>query len=327
MSGQTFISVPSKNFACGNLAVGYQALYNNTTGYGNLAIGYGALLNNTCGNRNIAIGYNALCSNTTGSTNIAIGNYALLRNIYGCNNIAIGCSALSYNTCGCNNIANGYGTLLYNKFGCNNIAIGYQTLCSNITGSTNIAIGYTAGYYETGSSKLYIANSSTTHPLIFGDFSTNCAIIYGAFKTSGATSLLVAPAAGTTSDAILVWNSSDKLIKTMPYISGGTGGGDKNNIYSKTIITGNTLLTTGSTYVILASGTSITITLPTTPLTGQVFKIKDAYGNALTNNIIINAGSGRTIDGSQCALINTNYGALELMFGATCKWFNLAFIN
>ena len=59
----------------------------------------------------------------------------------------------------------------------------------------------------------------------------------------------------------------------------------------------------------------------------QAFKIKDACGNALTNNIIIDAGAGRTIDNSQCAIIDTDYGAIELMLGDTCKWFTLGFIN
>ena len=62
-------------------------------------------------------------------------------------------------------------------------------------------------------------------------------------------------------------------------------------------------------------------------MTGQVFKIKDACGNALASNIIVNAGSGKVIDGSQCALINTDYGALELVYGTTNKWFSLAFVN
>jgi hypothetical protein len=41
---------------------------------------------------------------------------------------------------------------------------------SNTTG--NVFIGYKAGYNETGSNKLYIANSDTIAPLIAGDFLT-----------------------------------------------------------------------------------------------------------------------------------------------------------
>jgi len=39
-----------------------------------------------------------------------------------------------------------------------------------ITGSGNVFIGYSAGYYELGSNKLYIDNSNTSSPLIYGDF-------------------------------------------------------------------------------------------------------------------------------------------------------------
>jgi hypothetical protein len=138
---------------------------------------------------------------------------------------------------------------------------------------------------------------------------------------SPAVRLITTPLTGTMNDPMLVWNQIDKKIKII------SGNNLTNNIYSKTIITTSTLLTTGSSYVILVSGTSITITLPSSPSNGQAFKFKDVCGNALTSNIIIDSGAGRTIDGSRCAIINTNYGAMEVMFGATCKWFNLSFIN
>ena len=123
---------------------------------------------------------------------------------------------------------------------------------------------------------------------------------------------------------MLVWNSGDKCIKTVS----GAALGDKNNVYAKTIVTSSAALTTGSTYVQLISGAStVTLTLPSTPIAGQAFKIKDACGNALSIPIVVDSGAGKTIDGSQCALINTDFGALELMYGATNKWYSLAFIN
>jgi hypothetical protein len=39
-------------------------------------------------------------------------------------------------------------------------------------GSGNVFLGYQAGYNETGSNKLYIANSSTSTPMIYGDFTS-----------------------------------------------------------------------------------------------------------------------------------------------------------
>jgi hypothetical protein len=148
-----------------------------------------------------------------------------------------------------------------------------------------------------------------------------------AINLTGTINILTTPADGdVTTDYALVWTSTgDTAIKKIA----GDLFGEKNNIYSKTIVTGNTTLTSGSTFVILINktGSTSTITLPTAPLTGQVFKFKDISGQALSYNIIIDAGVGRTIDGSRCALINTDFGALEIMLGAACTWFSMAFIN
>jgi hypothetical protein len=58
-----------------------------------------------------------------------------------------------------------------------------------------------------------------------------------------------------------------------------------------------------------------------------VVKFKDCAAAALTNNVIIDAGGGATIDGSQCATLNTDFGALELHYAGGNKWFALAFVN
>ena len=141
---------------------------------------------------------------------------------------------------------------------------------------------------------------------------------------SGVASLVTTPAAGSTSDSVLVRDSGTGEVKTVT----GSALGDKNNIYATTVVTSSTGLTTGSSYTILANHTAaITITLPSTPLDGQVFKIKDASGNALTNNITI-SGNGNNIDGGANALINTDYGALELVYNSSLgEWFGLAFVN
>ena len=55
--------------------------------------------------------------------------------------------------------------------GDNNLAIGYEAGYSNADGSGNVFLGYQAGRNETGSNKLYVANSAS-NPLIYGDFST-----------------------------------------------------------------------------------------------------------------------------------------------------------
>jgi len=55
----------------------------------------------------------------------------------------------------------------------------------NTTGSGNVFLGYTAGYNETGSNKLYIDNSNTATPLIYGEFDNNILTINGNLEVIG----------------------------------------------------------------------------------------------------------------------------------------------
>ena len=179
----------------------------------------------------------------------------------------------------------------------------YVSLGGSLTGNTTIG----AGVHDL---KINVVNLNLTG-------STAIAL------TSPALTLQTTPPVGLITDAVLVWNSVDKQIKTVA----GSSLGDKNNIYSYTAVTSNVILTTGSSYVILAdsTGAPFTIFLPVTPINGQAFKIKNSTATALGNNITIN-GNGKNIDGSPNATINTDYGALELMYNGTA-WFSLAFIN
>jgi hypothetical protein len=217
-----------------NIGIGRNVMRNLITGANNVAIGCGAMLNAsgaTAGN--VAIGGCTLCAINytiigTAANNTAIGTSAVQKLTTGSCNVGVGYWAACQVTTGCHNVSVGFNGLNVLTIGNNNIAIGRQAGYAVVTGSSNIFIGYLAGGLETTSCKLYIDNSltgiATARPLIYGDFSAKCAIIYGAFKTSGATSLLVAPVVGTCTDSILVWNSSDCLIKKVPYVSGATNG-------------------------------------------------------------------------------------------------------
>ena len=72
-----------------NVAVGSDALENNTIGGKNVALGSQALQLNSTGTYNTAIGYLALATNETGGDNVAIGDYACA-SCKGNANIAIG---------------------------------------------------------------------------------------------------------------------------------------------------------------------------------------------------------------------------------------------
>ncbi|MES2590356.1 MAG: hypothetical protein V4608_00640 [Bacteroidota bacterium] len=155
-----------------NTANGAYALYDNTTGIENTAMGGSALSYNTIGNNNTALGYVSLYLNSSGSNNTAIGRSALFDNTSGYDNTATGRRSLTYNTTGNNNNAYGDSALIFNLTGNNNVAFGSSAGNNNVSGSGNVFLGNHAGYNETGSNKLYIANSSTNPPLIYGNFST-----------------------------------------------------------------------------------------------------------------------------------------------------------
>ncbi len=151
---------------------GYRTGTDNTTGSGNSATGAYALDYNTTGTSNSAFGEYALTYSTTGNSNTSLGARSMYFNTTGNFNTAIGKYALSDNTSGNNNTSIGTNTLYYNLTGNNNVALGYNAGYNDSTGSGNLFLGNEAGYNELGSNKLYIANSSSNPPLIYGDFST-----------------------------------------------------------------------------------------------------------------------------------------------------------
>ncbi|MES2776117.1 MAG: tail fiber domain-containing protein [Bacteroidota bacterium] len=127
-----------------NLAIGYSALHDNTTGSLNIAIGTGALSTNTTGVSNMAIGASALFANTTGGNNMAVGISALNANTVGYLNTAVGSFALSANTTGIINTALGYASMRLNTKGDGNTMIGFNSGENNTNMSYNVALGENA---------------------------------------------------------------------------------------------------------------------------------------------------------------------------------------
>jgi recombinational DNA repair protein RecR len=179
-----------------NTAIGHSSLYTNQAGTNNTAIGYQSLNHNHGNSGSTAIGYNAMQYADQRSMsprityNTAIGYEALrgstdaLANT-GQYNTVIGSQALMVNITGELNTASGYNALTSNTTGSNNIAYGAETLHDNLTGSGNVAIGYQAGYSETGSNKLYIENSNSTTPLIYGEFDNDLLRVNGNLDVQG----------------------------------------------------------------------------------------------------------------------------------------------
>ena len=167
-----------------NVATGYKALNSNTIGFFNVANGYYSMFDNIEGSYNVANGYYALLSNTSGQYNVAVGSYSMGHNTLGDYNVAVGNNSLYRNTTGETNVAIGHRALYSNTEGEMNVAMGESALYSNKVGESNVAIGPYAGYYETGSDKLYIENSASSSPLIGGDFSADTVTINGALTVT-----------------------------------------------------------------------------------------------------------------------------------------------
>src|SRR5207247_10506912 len=89
---------PDGGYPNNNTAEGDSALLKLSSGTDNTAIGFGALFSNTTGNRNTAIGSSALDSSMSASDNTATGFPALAINSTGPDNDANGSRALSSNT-------------------------------------------------------------------------------------------------------------------------------------------------------------------------------------------------------------------------------------
>lgn len=160
-----------------NIAIGQSVMQLTTTTSYNVGIGPSALRNNT-GNNNVALGYQSLYTNTTGSRNFALGTQALLNNSTGNDNVAIGNQAL-LSTTSSQNVGIGYQAGYSNTSGYGNVMIGYQAGFSQTTGLYNVFIGWNAGRNETGSNKLYIDNTTTATPLVYGEFNNDLLIFHG----------------------------------------------------------------------------------------------------------------------------------------------------
>ena len=136
-----------------NSFYGANSGYNTTTGYSNTFLGYSTGYYNTSGIANLFLGSTTGNRTTTGSSNTFLGTYSGVNNTTGNCNIYIGA-------------ASGYNNLS----GSNNVCIGYGSGQNAGLVSGNVFLGSLAGQNATGSNKLFIANSNTATPLIYGEF-------------------------------------------------------------------------------------------------------------------------------------------------------------
>ena len=186
-----------------NVLVGSDAGYTNVTGADNTFAGYyagrqvrgtghtsigansggsGALQDT---NYSTAVGYYALSVNR--AQNTGVGAFAGISLTFGANNTIMGAYS-SYSTAtslqaNSNSLFGAYSGYK-NLDGSNNTYVGAFTGYDSSKGGGNVFLGYGAGGKELGSNRLYIANSSTASPLVYGEFDTNKISINGSLEAS-----------------------------------------------------------------------------------------------------------------------------------------------
>jgi hypothetical protein len=228
----------SNKTGSGNVFVGNLSAKNNTTGYNNIMIGDLAGTSNTTGFENVYIGnqsgtaslttmgnvfvgtYSGF-SNTGGDQNVFVGIHAAASSVKGAGNTIIGAWCAADTALGDDNVLIG-NAVARSSAGSRNVFIGKLSGYTNKFGTDNIFIGSYSGYNETGSNKLYIANSGTSSPLIYGDFTASSLVINGN-NPNGKTFFVNGQAGGTStwaqvSDARFkknVVNITDAIAKVM----------------------------------------------------------------------------------------------------------------
>jgi hypothetical protein len=160
-----------------------------------------------------------------GGENVVVGNYSGMDIIgsslfpdHGKSNVLIG-----------NYSGNQLGS------GSKNVIIGFEAGYKEILGSGNVMIGYQAGYNETGSNKLYIDNSNTSTPLIFGDFNTRILSFDGNVGIGTTNPQAKLEINGANGDRLAVYSPTDNVL-CMQTLLDGVGfssypyGGDQNRL-------------------------------------------------------------------------------------------------
>ena len=287
-----------------NTVIGYNAKNGGSNSIEGLtAVGSGA--GNTGSTQSTHIGYQAGVNNG-GTFTTNLGAYA---GGYGGknNSVAIGAGANS-NGGGNFSVAIGRNAIA----GTDTVTVGYDA-GSNSTDS--VFIGYQAGNQETNNNRLYIENSNSTTPLIYGEFDNDIVRVNGTLQVNDPSSTGYAfPTATGTLGQVLEVDANGDLIFATP--SGGGGGGSSqwttvntNEIYynSGNVGIGNTdpdatLDVDGDVDIELDSSTSETFTIHDgthdlfqvdTGTTGTIFSVNDVSG---LPKLTVDDSDGVTID-------------------------------
>jgi len=196
---------PSSPILTNNSIIGFEAGTNLVDGFENTILGSGAGRDLVSGSRNTLLGrFSGLT--TIGSGNTSIGTRAGFRTKNNSGNVFIGDWAA------------------YNISGSNNVMIGQfvgsdPSFNTTIVSNGNIFIGNRAAQFELRSNLLYLENSNSSTPLIYGEFANDKAGINWDSSIPLPNTLSVNGTASKTSSGDWLANSDERLKKNIEYLS------------------------------------------------------------------------------------------------------------
>lgn len=207
------------NAANQNVAIGANAFKGAATSTCNdcVVIGNNALPGHRAQFDSVFIGASSGVNSTSGlnsASNTCVGYFTAVGITGGDYNTAIGANAGQALTSGSNNTFLGKDAGLATSTGTNNTCIGFES-GEDITGSGNVTLGCRAGETQTAiSNQLWIANTNTTTPLIYGEFDNNLVRFNGEIGAIEKSANPTAPAEG----------------RYVMWMSDGTGHGDDGDV-------------------------------------------------------------------------------------------------
>jgi hypothetical protein len=325
-----------------NNAFGQGALYTNWSGTGNSAFGHAALQYTTVGSYNTAVGYNSLYLNTTGEYNCAFGYRAMVGNTTGYQNVAMGNEAMQGMTTGIRNVA--VGPLAHRQPDDSyNTAIGYASLYTG-GGDRNVAIGCYAGFYETGSDKLFIDNRARSSEsdarvksLIYGicaattaaqsmTINANLGVGTSSFGTNADFVLSIATGtAPTTSptDSFQLYSADFAAGNACPYFrtESGTVIGLNQSLTTTADVTFNkiTIIDATDPELILHDGTPATYGMKIWHDTSEAHSYFDQYYDSADGRIFFRTRTTGTPRNSLVVSGNSNIGVSQLSWGTNAS--------
>ena len=313
--GYNALNLQQNNENSANMAIGYEAMRNSTSGYLNTAIGYQSMYSNTYGGSNTSVGFKSLYSNIDGHNNVAVGLWSMYSNTYGGENTAVGMESLGSNTTGYANTSIGFESMYSNTLGSYNTALGDSSLGNNTTtissfGTFSGGMNYSPGVYSLVT--LVYATGSTIHGYNYPIVN----IVVGVGGTVSSVTLISGGSGLQDSTTIFTVDGVNNLTSTP---GSGTGSGFFINISSLSSGNNNTAIGYYS-LVGNTTGSDNTAVGHQSLLWNTIGLVNTAVGHtSLYNNT---AGSDNVALGVE-TLFNNTIGSVNLAIGNSSLYNNV----